>query len=57
MAASSEENPALIAQVKESEVPVPWCAEFNRMISGMKSVHFLLLSYHELLANAKAIVS
>lgn len=38
MAASKEENPVLVAQVGESEVPVPWCEEFRKMISGMKSV-------------------
>lgn len=47
MAASRKENPALIALAKESDVPVPWCKEYRKMISGMESVHLLLLSISE----------
>ena len=56
MAASQEINPALIAQVKESEVPVPWCEEFSKMISGMKSVRPRLPAIMELYADQAPIV-
>jgi hypothetical protein len=35
MAASSKDQ-AIIAMVQQSSVPVPWCDEFEKMISGMK---------------------
>ncbi|KAJ9422651.1 trimeric LpxA-like protein [Fusarium oxysporum] len=35
MAASSK-NLERIAELRQSEVPVPWCGEFEKMISGMK---------------------
>ncbi|KAF4955607.1 hypothetical protein FGADI_4442 [Fusarium gaditjirri] len=34
MAASSK-SPERIAELRQSEVPVPWCDEFEKMISGM----------------------
>ncbi|KAF4502287.1 galactoside O-acetyltransferase [Fusarium agapanthi] len=34
MAASSK-NPERIAELRQSDVPVPWCDEYERMISGM----------------------
>ncbi|KAG7423733.1 hypothetical protein Forpi1262_v015041 [Fusarium oxysporum f. sp. raphani] len=34
MAASSK-NLERIAELRQSEVPVPWCDEFEKMISGM----------------------
>jgi hypothetical protein len=37
MAASSK-NPERIVELRQSEVPVPWCDEFEKMISGMKLV-------------------
>ena len=35
MAAVSK-NEGLISEIKKSHVPVPWCDEFEKMISGMK---------------------
>ncbi|CAG1959284.1 unnamed protein product [Fusarium graminearum] len=35
MSASSSINEDIVAKVSVSEVPVPWCEEFKRMISGM----------------------
>lgn len=31
-----EKNAELIALVKKSETPVPWCDEFENMISGLR---------------------
>ncbi|KND91843.1 putative acetyltransferase [Tolypocladium ophioglossoides CBS 100239] len=42
MAASSK-NLDLIAEVKQSDVPVPWCDEFEKMISGMKFANVVSL--------------
>ncbi|KUJ16586.1 maltose o-acetyltransferase-like protein, partial [Mollisia scopiformis] len=33
--AASKKNPAMIEQVKLSQVSVPWCDEFEKMISGL----------------------
>lgn len=36
MAAPSEvKHAALIAQLRDSRIAVPWCDEFEKMISGM----------------------
>ncbi|KAJ5628741.1 galactoside o-acetyltransferase [Penicillium lividum] len=32
---SSTKSPSLISELKESHVRVPWCDEYERMISGM----------------------
>ncbi|KAJ4247121.1 hypothetical protein NW762_013259 [Fusarium torreyae] len=34
MAASSK-NPERISEIQDSDIPVPWCDEFEKMISGM----------------------
>jgi len=34
--ASTAKDTAIIEQVKLSETPVPWCDEFEKMVSGMK---------------------
>ncbi|KAF5013140.1 hypothetical protein FDECE_860 [Fusarium decemcellulare] len=33
--ASSTKNPEMIATIQQSEINVPWCDEFEKMISGM----------------------
>ena len=35
--ASTSKDPALIAEIENSHVPVPWCDEFEKMVGGMKS--------------------
>ncbi|KAJ5958198.1 uncharacterized protein N7479_005348 [Penicillium vulpinum] len=32
---SSAKNPSMISELKKSHIPVPWCDEYERMISGM----------------------
>jgi hypothetical protein len=39
--AASKKNPERIAELQQSEIAVPWCDEFEKMISGMKSVYTL----------------
>lgn len=34
--AAVTKNQSLINGIKKSQVPVPWCDEFEKMISGMK---------------------
>jgi hypothetical protein len=36
--AATIKDPQRIVEIRESDIPVPWCDEFGKMISGMKSV-------------------
>lgn len=35
--AATIKDPQRIVEIRESEIPVPWCDDFGKMISGMKS--------------------
>jgi hypothetical protein len=36
--AATIKDPQRIVEIRESDIPVPWCDDFGKMISGMKSV-------------------
>lgn len=36
--ASSAKDPSVIMELQKSHVPVPWCDEYEKMISGLKYV-------------------
>jgi hypothetical protein len=40
---ADSKNPERIAELHQSEIAVPWCDEFEKMISGMKSVYTPIL--------------
>lgn len=56
MAATSKDH-ILIEEVKHSAVPVPWCDEFEKMISGMKRVYPQLLKTARIVIYLKANVT
>jgi hypothetical protein len=49
--AATKRNAGIIERVRKSEVHVPWCEEFEKMICGMKYDHDMMLYHTKAFAN------